>query len=47
VQTNSPPHIILPPNENPGASEVLRWVILLLVALGSALVAYWLIPWWR
>jgi serine/threonine protein kinase len=47
VQTNSPPHIILPPNENPGASEVLRWVVLLLVALGSALVAYWLIPWWR
>jgi serine/threonine protein kinase len=41
----SPPHIILPPSENPGMTEVIRWGFLVLVALISGAVAFWLIPW--
>jgi serine/threonine protein kinase len=38
-----PPHIILPPRQNPGASEIFRWTFLAVVALFSAVVAYWLL----
>jgi eukaryotic-like serine/threonine-protein kinase len=41
----APPHIILPPSENPGMAEVIRWGFLVLVALVSGAVAFWLIPW--
>jgi hypothetical protein len=40
-----PPHIVLPPAENPGMTEVIRWGFLALVAVVTALVAYWLVPW--
>jgi hypothetical protein len=41
----APPHIMLPPSENPGMTEVFRWGFLVLVALVSGAVAFWLIPW--
>ncbi len=41
---SDPPHIMLPPAENPGTSELIRWLFLLLVALVSAAVAWWLMP---
>jgi eukaryotic-like serine/threonine-protein kinase len=40
----NPPHIILPPSENPGLVEAMRWGFLILVALVTGAVAYWLIP---
>jgi serine/threonine protein kinase len=40
----NPPHIILPPSENPGLAEVMRWGFLALVALVTGAVAYWVIP---
>jgi serine/threonine protein kinase len=42
TNNDPPPHIILPPQENPGMSEVVRWAFLALVALVSGGVAYWL-----
>jgi hypothetical protein len=39
-----PPHIVLPPSENPGLAEAMRWGFLALVALVTGAVAYWLIP---
>jgi serine/threonine protein kinase len=43
----SPPHIILPPRENPGMTEVIRWGFLILVALISCAVATWLLSRFR
>ena len=39
-----PPHIILPPSENPGLAEAMRWGFLALVAIVTGAVMYWLIP---
>jgi hypothetical protein len=35
----------MPPAENPGWTEVIRWGFLALVAVITALVAYFLVPW--
>jgi serine/threonine protein kinase len=40
----NPPHIILPPSENPGLIEAMRWGFLVLVMVVTTAVAYWLIP---
>jgi serine/threonine protein kinase len=42
---NEPLHIPMPPAENPGLTEVIRWGFLALVAVVTALVAYFLVPW--
>jgi serine/threonine protein kinase len=44
AEHSRPPHIVLPPSENPGLAEAMRWGFLALVALVTGAVAYWLIP---